>query len=141
MREQFVATGLVVCIQSCCEVIMSRRRGSNLGTDSMVAATSAAMTLWHRLPMFGLASLATAAQRQSEATRMADEKAAAFIEGCVAANMEAVRMFSAAAMGEFAPLWNAPMTIASASLRPAFRNVNANAKRLNRRAIRSALGG
>lgn len=119
---------------------MSRRRGSDLGTDSMVAATSAAMTLWHRLPMFGLASLATAAQRQSEATRMVDEKAAAFIEGCVAANMEAVRMFSAAAMGEFAPLWNAPMAITSAGLRPAFRAVNANAKRLNRRALRSTFG-
>jgi hypothetical protein len=119
---------------------MSRRRGSNLGTDSMVAATSAAMTLWHRLPMFGLASLVTAAQRQSEVTRMVDEKAAAFIEGCVAANMETVRMFSAAAMGEFSPLWNAPMAIASAGLRPAFRRVNANAKRLNRQAIRSTLG-
>ena len=120
---------------------MSRRRSSNLGTDSMLAATSAAMTLWHRLPMFGLASLATATQRQSEATRMLDEKAAAFIEGCVAANMEAVRLFGAAAMGQFAPLMNAPMTIASAGLKPAFRTVNANAKRLNRKAIKTALGG
>ena len=119
---------------------MPRRRDSNLGTDSMVAATSAAMTLWHRMPMFGFASLATAVERQSEATRMVDEKAAALIEGCVAANMEAVRMFSAAAMGQFAPLWNAPMAIASAGLRPAFRTTNANAKRLNRKAIRSALG-
>jgi hypothetical protein len=119
---------------------MSRRRGSNLGTDSMMAATSAAMTLWHRLPMFGLASIATVAQRQSEATRMVDEKTAAFIEGCVAANMEAVRMFSAAAMGQLAPLMNAPLAIANASLKPAFRTANANAKRLNRKAIRSALG-
>ena len=120
---------------------MSRRKRSNLGTDSMVAATSAAMTLWHRMPMFGLASLATAAQRQSEATRMVDEKAAAFIEGCVAANIEAVRVLSAAAMGQFAPLMNAPLAIANASLKPAFRTVNANAKRLNRRAIKAALGG
>jgi hypothetical protein len=97
------------------------------------------MTLWHRLPMFGFASLATAAERQSEATRMVDEKTAALIEGCVAANMEAVRMFSAVAMGQFASLWNAPMAIASAGLKPAFRTVNANAKRLNRRALRSAL--
>ena len=49
---------------------MRTRRGSNLATESMVAATSAAMTLWHRLPMFGLASIATAAERQTEATRM-----------------------------------------------------------------------
>ena len=120
---------------------MSRRRESNLGTDSIMAATSAAMTLWHRMPMFGFASFATAAERQSEVTRMVDEKAAAFIEGFVAANMEAVRTFSAAAMGQYAPLWNAPMTIASAGLKPAFRRVNANARRLNRRAVRNALGG
>ena len=119
---------------------MPRRRGSNLGTDSMVAATSVAMTLWHRLPMFGFVSLATVAERQREATRMVDEKTAAFIEGCFAANMETVRMFSAAAMGQFAPLLNAPISIARAGLKPAFRTVNANAKRLNRRALRSGLG-
>jgi hypothetical protein len=118
---------------------MSRRRGSHLGTDSAVAAVSAAMTLWHRLPMFGLASVATAAERQREATRMVDEKSAAFIEGCVAANMEVVRLFSAAAMGQFGPLWNAPMAIASAGLKPAFRTVNANAKRLNQKALRSLI--
>jgi hypothetical protein len=71
---------------------------------------------------------------------MVDEKSAAFIEGCVAANIEAVRMFSAAAMGEFASLASAPITIASASLKPAFRTVNANSKRLNRRAMRNAFG-
>lgn len=120
---------------------MSRHRGSDLGTDSIKAATSAATTLWHRLPMFGLASVATAAERQSEATRMVDEKAAAFIEGCIAANMEAVRAISSAAMGQYASLWNAPMAIASAGLRPAFRTVHANAKRLNRRAARNAPGG
>jgi predicted hotdog family 3-hydroxylacyl-ACP dehydratase len=119
-----------------CEVIMRKRRGSNLATDSMIAATSTAMTLWHRLPMFGLASVATVAERQKEATRMVDEKAAAFVEGCIAANMEIARMVSAAAMGQFASLANAPLTIASAGLKPAFRTVNANAKRLNRRTAR-----
>ena len=116
-----------------------RKRGTDLGTDSMIAATSAAMTLWHRLPMFGLASMATAAQRQAEAARMVDEKAAAFVEGAIAANMEAVRILGAAATGRFGALMNAPVAIARAGLRPAFRRVNANAKRLNRRAIRSAL--
>jgi hypothetical protein len=119
---------------------MRKPRGADLGTDCMLAATSAAMTLWHRLPMFGLASMATVAQRQAEAARMVDEKAAAFIEGAVAANMEAVRMFSAAAMGQFGPLMNAPITIANAGLRPAFRRVNANAKRLNRRTVRNTFG-
>lgn len=121
---------------------MRRSRGSfvDLAMDSAVAATSASMTLWHRLPMFGVATLATAAERQAEATRMMDEKSAAFIEGCIAAHMETVRMFSAAAMGQFASLANAPFSIASAGLKPAFRTVNANARRLNRRSVRSALG-
>jgi hypothetical protein len=50
-------------------------------------------------------------------------------------------MFSAAAMGQFAPLANAPFAIMGAGLKPAFRTVNANAKRLNRRAMRNTLGG
>jgi len=122
--------------------IMRRSRNSvfDLAMDGAIAATAMSMTLWHRLPMFGIASLAGAAEGQAEATRMVDEKAAALIEGCVAANIEAIRMFSAAAMGQVAPLANAPLTIASAGLKPAFRTVNANAKRLNRRAMRNALG-
>jgi hypothetical protein len=121
---------------------MRRSRGSffDLAMDSAVAATATSMTLWHRLPMFGMASLAGTAERQSEAARMVDEKSAAFIEGCVAANIEAVRMLGAAAMGQFAPLANAPLAIASAGLKPAFRKVSRNAKRLNRRAMRNALG-
>jgi hypothetical protein len=122
---------------------MRRSRGSffDLAMDGAMAATAISMTLWHRLPMFGIASLATAAQRQAEATRMVDEKTAAFIEGCVAANIEAARMFGAAATGQIAPIANGPLAIASAGLKPAFRTVNANAKRLNRRAIRNTFGG
>jgi hypothetical protein len=108
--------------------------------DSMVAATSAAMTLWHRLPMFGLASFATTAERQVEATRMVYEKTAAFVAGCAAANLEVMRIWGAAAMGRLGPLRNAPVAIARAGLKPAFRRVNANAKRLNRRAISRSLG-
>jgi hypothetical protein len=43
-------------------------------------------------------------------------------------------------MGQFGPLMTAPIAIANAGLRPAFRRVNANAKRLNRRAIRNTFG-
>jgi len=120
---------------------MRKRRAANFAMDSFVAATSTGMTLWHRLPMFGLASAATATECQAEAARMVDEKATAFIQGCLAANMEAIRVFGAAMTGRTAPLWNAPMTIASAGLKPAFRTVNANAKRLNRRRARNTLGG
>ena len=117
-----------------------RRSAFDFAADSMVAGTSAAMTLWHRLPMLGIASFATTAERQAEATRMVDEKTAAFIEGCVGASMEAYRAFNTAAMGEFGALMNAPIAIANAGLKPAFRRVNANAKRLNRRAARNAVG-
>jgi hypothetical protein len=112
-----------------------KSRGSLIGlaAESSAAAASTAMTLWHRLPMFGMTSTA---ENRAEMTRMVDEKSAAFVDGCIAANMEMLRVFSAAAMGQFAPLLNAPVTLANAGLRPAFRTVNANARRLNRRATR-----
>jgi hypothetical protein len=121
---------------------MRKARGtpSDLAMDSAVAATSAAMTLWHRLPMFGFASMMTAAERQAEGARMVDEKAAAVIEGSLDAGMEMLRAWSAATMGNFEQVFNAPLAITNAGLRPAFRRVNANAKRLNRRAARAALG-
>jgi hypothetical protein len=109
-------------------------------TASAVAAASTAMTLWHRLPMFGFTSPATMAERRAETVRMVDEKTTAFVEGSLDASLEAYRALCAAMMGQFAPLMNAPLAIACASLTPAFHTVNANAKRLNRRAIKSALG-
>ena len=111
---------------------MRNRSDIDLG---MAAATSAAITLWHRLPLLAFGPLATAAERQAEATRMVNEKTAAFVAGCAAANLEFMRIGTASALGQFGPMCNAPTTIARACLAPAFRIVNANAKRLNRRAI------
>ena len=111
---------------------MRKRSDIDLG---MAAATSAAITLWHRLLMLAFGPLATAAERQAEATRMVNEKTGAFVAGCAAANLELIRIGTAAALGQFGPMCNAPITIARASLGPAFGIVNANAKRLNRRAI------
>ena len=121
---------------------MRRARGTpfDLAMDSAVAATSTAMTLWHRLPMFGFASMMTTAERQAEGARMVDEKAAAIIEGSLDASMEMMRAWSAATMGNFGALLDAPLAITNAGLKPAFRRVNANAKRLNGRAMRAALG-
>ena len=114
---------------------MPKSRGSliDLASESSAAAASTAMTLWHRLPMFGTASTA---ENRAEMSRMVDEKSAAFLDGCLAANTEMFRLFSAAAMGHFAPLFSAHVTIATAGLQPAFKTVNANARRLNRKAIR-----
>jgi hypothetical protein len=103
---------------------------------SAVAAASTATTLWHRLPMFGFASAAKAAEHQAECARMVDEKSAAFVEGWVDAGMEMYRAFNSFAMGQFAPMLNAPLAIANAGLRPAYRRVNANARRLNQQAMR-----
>lgn len=112
---------------------MARRVNAfDFAASSAVAAASTMTTLWYRLPMLGLASAASAAQRQTECTRMVDEKAAAMIEGSIAASMEMYRAFNGALMGQFGALMNAPLAIANASLRPAFRRVNANAKRLSR---------
>lgn len=105
----------------------------DLAAESSAAAASTAMTLWHRLPLFGMASTA---ENRAEMTRMVDEKSTAFVDGYIAANMEMLRVFSAAAMGQFGPLFNAPVTLANAGLRPAFKTVNANARRLNRKAAR-----
>lgn len=115
---------------------MRKSRGSwfDLAMDSNVAATSTAMTLWHRLPMLGFGSLTN--EHQAETARMVDEKGAAFFEGMLAANLEAFRVMTAAATGQVEALMHAPFTIATAGLKPAFRTVNANAKRLNRRAAR-----
>ena len=117
---------------------MRKQPALDLATDAMAAATAAAMTLWHRLPMLAFAPLATAAERQAEAARMVNEKTAAFVAGCAAANLELMRIGSAAALGRFGPLRDAPTTIARASLRPALRKVKGNAKRLNRRAVARA---
>jgi hypothetical protein len=122
---------------------MRKSRGTpfDLAMDSAVAAISTMMTVWHRLPLFGFASMLTVAEREAEAARMVDEKAAALVEGALDAGMEAVRVWSAATMGNFEQVFNAPFAIANAGLRPAFRTVNANAKRLNRKAAKTALGG
>jgi hypothetical protein len=112
---------------------MARRVNAyDFAASSAVAAASTFTTLWYRLPMLGIVSAASAAERQTECARMVDEKAAAMIEGGLAASMEMYRAFNGALMGQFAPLMNAPIAIASAGLKPAFRRVNANARRLGR---------
>ena len=117
---------------------MQKSHGTHfdLAMDSAVAATSTAMTLWHRLPMFGFASMMTPTERHTEGARMVDEKTSALIEGSLNAGMEMMRAWGAMATGNFDAVCNAPLAIANAGLRPAFRTVNANAKRLNRRAAR-----
>lgn len=116
----------------------ARRTLTDFTVDATFAGAATAMTLWYRLPMFAFASLTSFAQRQAEATRMIDEKAAALVEGTLMAGMEMVRLAGAAATGRMRPdqLATAPIAIAAAGLKPAFRTVRANARRLNRPALR-----
>ena len=87
------------------------------------------VTLWYRIPM-----LATAGKPDSMG-RMVGEKTAAWIEGAWDAQVEALRIAGKAATGQLQPaeFAGAPAQIAAAGLRPAFRRVKANSRRLRRR--------
>jgi hypothetical protein len=116
----------------------ARRTLTDFTADAAFAGAATAMTLWYRLPMFAFSSLTSMTQRQAEATRMVDEKAAAMVEGTLMAGMEMIRLAGAVATGRMSAdeMGAAPVAIAAAGLRPAFRTVRANAKRLNRQALR-----
>jgi hypothetical protein len=121
---------------------MARRKRSNhvkFAMDAAAASAHTGITLWYRLPLFGLASLAPMMERRLEGARMVDEKLAAMVEGLVQANIEAVRLTSAALTGRLGAqdIAGVPASIAAAGLRPAFRTVRANARRLHRRSLRS----
>jgi hypothetical protein len=121
---------------------MAKRKRSNhvkFAMDAAAASAHTGITLWYRLPLFGLASLAPMMERRLEGARMVDEKLAAMVEGVVQANIEAVRLTSAALTGRLGAeeIASAPASIAAAGMRPAFRAVRANARRLHRRSLRS----
>ena len=116
----------------------ARRAMSRFAADSAFAGADTALTLWFRLPLFGFTSLMPMAKRQAEAARMIDEKAAALVEGAMLANMEVIRLAGGLLSGRISPheLSTAPLSIAAAGLRPAFRQVRANARRLGRDSLR-----
>lgn len=116
----------------------AHRTLTDFTTDAAFAGAATAMTLWYRLPMFGFTSLSSLTQRQAEAALMIDEKTAAIVEGTLMAGMEMMRLAGAVATGRMRPdeLGTAHVAIAAAGLKPAFRTVRANAKRLNRQALR-----
>lgn len=96
------------------------------------------MTLWYRLPMFA-AACGSAGKSQPEFGRMVSEKTSAMIEGAWDAQREAMRFMGDAAAGRLqaSDLADAAANIAAAGLRPAFRTVKANSRRLQRRGTRT----
>jgi hypothetical protein len=119
---------------------MSRRRNSSsrLAAEFGLAGFHTAMTLWYRLPMLA-GSYGVAGAGQPEFGRMISEKAAAAIEGAWDAHVEVMRLTGDAMTGrmQFHDVAGAAAQIAAAGLRPAFRRVKANSRRLRRRSAKS----
>jgi hypothetical protein len=117
---------------------MSRRkyRPSRLAAEFGLAGIHTAMTIWYRLPML-------AAGAQPELARMIGEKTAAAIEGALDAQVETLRLTGDALTGRLAfhDVAVAPAQIAAAGLRPAFRRVKANSRRLRRQRASADLNG
>jgi hypothetical protein len=117
---------------------MPRRRSSSsrLAAEFGLAGIHTAMTLWYRLPML-TASYGIAGAGEPEFGRMIGEKTAAAIEGVWDAQVEAMRLMGDAMTGRLAfhDVARAPAQIAAAGLRPAFRRVKANSRRLRRRSV------
>lgn len=118
---------------------MASRRHTTHGfaADFGAAAFHTSLTLWHRLPMLAAAAaLQGKAQDAAEMQRMVSEKATALAHGLVDAQREMMRLSAAAMTGRlgFADMAQVSAAIAAAGLRPAFRTVKANSRRLSRRA-------
>jgi hypothetical protein len=111
-----------------------KRNAVDLATDMSMAGFHTGITLWYRLPMMA-AAFASSGKPDSEMTRMVSEKVAAVFEGAIDAQRETMKFVAAAATGQlkFDDIAGAPVTIAAAGLRPAFRTVKANSRRLHRK--------
>ncbi len=106
-----------------------------MGLDWAFGSASAAMTIWHRLSTFGATALMSQTERQAEAARMVSEKMAAAYEGSWKAGLEATQAMWGMALGK-KPTAGTAVAIADAAVRPALRKARANARRLNRRALK-----
>jgi hypothetical protein len=110
-----------------------RRSTHDLTLGFGLAGMHTAMTLWYRLPMMAGAFGGTN-ENHSELARMVSEKSVALLKGALDANLEMMRTAGAAMTGklDIEGLAGAPAAIAAAGLRPAFRTVRANSRRLHR---------
>ena len=115
---------------------MAKRRRSALDifTTFGLAGIHTGVTLWYRMSMM---AAAPSPERSAEIERMINEKAAAMFEGGLSAQAEAMRLAGAAITGRLqaSDLAIAPVSIAAAGLRPAFRRVRSNSRRLRRRSL------
>jgi hypothetical protein len=109
----------------------------DLAAGMAFAAPHVAITLACRWPILMSGRMPSAATRR-ELGRMVLEKAGAAVAGAVDAQQVALRFGANAVAGKLQPVdvAVAPAAIAVASLKPAFRKVRSNSKRLSRRRTR-----
>jgi hypothetical protein len=108
----------------------------NLAKGLSMAGIHSATTLWYRWPMLAASGVAPGRSRHApEIELMVSEKTSAAILGAFDAYKELLRVTGAAMTGrlDFTTMSDAAMAIAYAGLRPAFRTVKNNSRRLSRR--------
>jgi hypothetical protein len=107
----------------------------DLATSLSLAGMHSAMTLWHRWPILATAFLPQGKRHHAaEIDRIVSEKVGAAVNGVLHGHLEFLRLAGAAMTGslEFVAMPEAAISIAKASLDPAFRTVKANSRRLGR---------
>ena len=108
----------------------------DLAAGLTLACMHTGITLWHRWPMLAAARTPQGkSMHADELDRMVREKASAAVQGAFDAQQEVVRLAGAAMTGRlaFAAMPAAMTSLALTGLRPAFRTVKANSRRLSRR--------
>ena len=112
-----------------------RRNGFDLAAGLGLASLHAGVTLFYRLPM--LAALFSTGEKERyarELDRMVAEKANAIIDGTFAAQKETLRLTAKAMRRplDLSAMTQTSASIVDAALRPAFRRVKANSRRLRK---------
>jgi hypothetical protein len=112
-----------------------RRNVFDLATGLSLASLHTGITLFYRLPMLAASFSASGKERHArELNRMAGEKAGAMIDGAFDAQKEILRLAANVMRRPFdlAAMTQTPASIVDAALRPAFRRVKANSRRLRK---------
>jgi hypothetical protein len=111
-----------------------RRNTIDLAAGLGLASLHTGITLFYRLPMLAASFSASGKERHArELNRMAGEKAGAMIEGAFDAQKEILRLAANVMRRPFdlAAMTQTSASIVNAALRPAFRRVKANSRRLS----------
>jgi hypothetical protein len=116
---------------------MARRRRNtiDLAAGLGLASLHTGITLFYRLPMLAASSSASGKKRHArELNRMVGEKTSVMFDGVIDANREFMRLAADTVMRPFdlAAMTQNSASIVDAALRPAFRRVKANSRRLSK---------